>query len=126
MRYAIALLSIIPLTILNRGGTLLNIKAKFVVPLAHGVSYMHCLINSSLLKDIGSVLPVDLNTKLSELKAKRRAIEEAIAALQNLKAEYRDKRSHTRFIPSRRTASSDRASSPVKIAGSPSSGPIYS
>ena len=59
---------------------------------------------------------MDTQTKLMELKAKRRAVEDAIAALQHLKAEYRDRRSLQSNLPPRRAAAADKPASPRKIA----------
>jgi hypothetical protein len=58
---------------------------------------------------------VDLNSRIAELKAKRRAVEQAIAALQHLKAEYRDRKGPHRLISPRR-ASSEKTTPTRKIA----------
>ena len=59
---------------------------------------------------------MDVYTKLTELKAKRRAVEHAIAALQNSKAEYRDRRAVQGVIAGRRVANAEKPASPRKIA----------
>jgi len=59
---------------------------------------------------------MNFQTKLNELKAKRRAVEEAIAALQNLKAEYRDRRGLQSIIPEQRNEAAEKSASPRKIA----------
>jgi hypothetical protein len=48
-------------------------------------------------------MEADLTKKLAELKTKRHAIEQAIAALQNLEIEYRERRDRPRDIPNRRS-----------------------
>ena len=59
---------------------------------------------------------MDINLKIAELKAKRRAVEQAIAALQHLKAEYRDSKAPTRLVSSRRSAGAEKPFQPRKIA----------
>ena len=58
---------------------------------------------------------IDIYTKITELKAKRRAVEQAIAALQNLKSEYQDRRI-ANMIPGRRSGATHKPASPRKIA----------
>jgi hypothetical protein len=61
-------------------------------------------------------MTVDLNKKLAQLKAKRHAVEQAIVALQQLDAEYRDRKDRHRIPSSRRPVSSLRTFSARRIA----------
>ena len=55
---------------------------------------------------------MDLEKRLADLKMKRRAIEEAIAALQRVKAEYRDKNERERLLLNGRIIQSHRLPRP--------------
>ena len=55
---------------------------------------------------------MDLEKRLADLKAKRRAVEDAIAALQRVKAEYRDKHERERLLLNGRIISSHRLARP--------------
>ena len=58
----------------------------------------------------------DLNERLARLKAKRNAVEEAIAALRQLDAEYRGRSDVPRSILTRRLHHSEKAARPRSIA----------
>jgi hypothetical protein len=65
---------------------------------------------------IMAVMAVDLNKKSAGLRAKRQAVVQAIAALQQLDAEYQDRKNGPRVISSRRSVPSNKTIASRRIA----------